>query len=469
MVGRRGNGEGSISRRKDGRWEAKYTAHTADGPKRRALYGKTRKEAADKLAKALADRASGYTFDTENMTVGEYLDRWLKDTDQGSVRTSTYERHEQIIRLHIKPALGRVKLSKLAPAHVQGLYRDKLDSGLSPATVQKIHAVLHKALAQALKWNMIARNAADVVKAPRPAPEEMHPLSPDEARKLIEAVRGDKLEALYILAVHTGMRQGELLALKWEDVDLNEGVIRIRRTLVRSGGRISLGEPKTKGSRRTVYLTGAAVEALQAHLEQQLEDIERLGDLYRDHGLVFTSGVGTLINPSNMRRRSFKPLLQRVGLPQIRFHDLRHTCATLLLSRNVHPKYVQELLGHATVAITLDTYSHVIPGMGTIPHVSWKTYSPRAASTVVKKGWDKTQSFLISLRSTCKSPYFQSGAEGIRTPDLRRAKAARCFAASFRSMQNRCKQLYFRDDAFLCISGVLLGLLHGCCTRPEGC
>src|ERR671911_710401 len=365
-MGRRGNGEGTISRRKDGRWEAKYTAHTADGPKRRALYGKTRKEAADKLAKALADRLSGYTFDTENMSVGEYLDRWLNDSGRGSVRLSTYERHEQIVRLHLKPALGRVKLTKLTPAHVQGLYRDKLDSGLTPATVQKIHAVLHKALAQALKWNMIPRNAAHSVKAPRPAPEEMHPLSPDEARRLIEAVRGDKLEALYVLAAQTGMRQGELLALKWEDVDLNRGVVHVRRTLVRSRGRIALGEPKTKNSRRPVDLTSVAVEALKTHLEQQLEDIERLGDLYRDDGLVFTSGVGTLINPSNLRRRSFAPLLQRAGLPQIRFHDLRHTCATLLLSRNTNPRLVQALLGHATVAITLDTYSHIIPGMGNL-------------------------------------------------------------------------------------------------------
>ena len=245
----------------------------------------------------------------------------------------------------------------------QGLYRHKLDSGLSPATVQKIHVVLHKALVQALKWNLIPRNTADAVKAPRPAPEEMRPLSPDEARKLMEAAQGDKLEALYVLAMHTGMRQGELQALKWEDVHLDEGVIRIRRTLVRSGGRIALGEPKTKGSRRPVHLTGAAVGAVRTHLERQLEDIEQLGDLYRDHGLVFTSGVGTLINPTNLRRRSFALLLEKAGLPQIRFHDLRHTCATLL-SRNVHPKYVQELLGHATVAITLDTYSHVIPGMG---------------------------------------------------------------------------------------------------------
>ena len=364
MARRRGNGEGSITRRKDGRWEARYTAHTASGPKRRVIYGRTRKEVADRLARALADCASGLVFDDEGMTVGEYLDRWLKDSDRDSVRGSTHERHTEIIKLHIRPALGRLKLSKLTPAHVQGLYRDKLDSGLSPATVQKIHTVLHKALAQALRWNMVPRNVTDAVRAPRPAPKEMRPLSPEGARTLIGAARGDMLEALYVLAVHTGMRQGELLALKWEDVDLNEGVLRVRRTLARSKGRISLGEPKTRKSRRTVHLTGAAVQALRSHLERQLEDIGRLGDLYRDHGLVFTSEVGTLINPTNLRRRSFAPLLQRAGLPQIRFHDLRHTCATLLLVRNVHPKYVQELLGHATVAITLDTYSHVIPGMG---------------------------------------------------------------------------------------------------------
>ncbi len=248
---------------------------------------------------------------------------------------------------------------------MQGLYRDRLDSGLSPATVQKIHAVLRKALAQAVRWSMIPRNVADAVKAPRPAPKEMRPLSPGQARKLLQASRGHRLEALYLLAVHTGMRQGELLALKWEDVDLNAGVIRVKRTLTRDGGRISLGEPKTRRSRRTVHLTGAAAEALRSHLERQLEDIGRLGDRYRDHGLVFTSGVGTPIHPTHLRRRSFVPLLEAAGLPRIRFHDLRHTCATLLLARNVHPKYVQELLGHATVAITLDTYSHVIPGMGT--------------------------------------------------------------------------------------------------------
>jgi integrase len=235
---------------------------------------------------------------------------------------------------------------------------------LAPATVNKLHVVLHKALDQAVKWNMIQRNPTKVVKAPRPTPKEMHPLSAEETRKLLEAARGDKLEALYVLAIHTGMRQGELLALKWQDVDLENATVSVRRTLTKNGGRLLLGEPKTKKSRRTIQLTDEAVRALREHLARQVEHIQHRGDLYRDEGLIFASEVGTLINPTNLRQRSFASLLKRAGLPKIRFHDLRHTCATLLLSCNVHPKFVQELLGHANIAITLDTYSHVIPGMG---------------------------------------------------------------------------------------------------------
>ncbi len=211
---------------------------------------------------------------------------------------------------------------------------------------------------------MVPLNVAEAVKAPRPAPPEMRTLSVEETRKLLEAARSDKLEALYMLAVHTGMRQGELLALKWQDVDLENAKLSVRRTLTMSGGRIMLGELKTKKSRRTIRLTSAATRALRGHLARQMEEIGRLGDLYKDEGLVFTSRVGTIINPTNLRKRSFAALLRRVNLPRIRFHDLRHTCATLLLQRDVHPKYVQELLGHANIAITLDTYSHVIPGMG---------------------------------------------------------------------------------------------------------
>jgi integrase len=362
---RRSNGEGSISRhKKSGLYMARYMVETPNGPKRKTIYSKTREEVAEKLADALSDRNKGLVCNDENMFVGEYFEKWLKGSVRGSVRQSTYDRYESAIRLHIKPALGRLKLKKLTPAHVQGFYQNRLDAGLAPASVNKLHVIPHKALSQAARWDMVPRNVAELVKAPRPAPEEMKTLSAEEARRFLEAAHSDKLEAMYVLAVTTGMRQGELLALKWQDADLENATISVRRTLTRNGGRLLLGETKTKNSRRTIHLTEAAVRVLREHLARQLAQIERLGDLYYDNGLIFASEVGTPINPSNLRRRSFASLLKRAELPPIRFHDLRHTCATLLLGRNVHPKYVQELLAHANIAITLDTYSHVIPGMG---------------------------------------------------------------------------------------------------------
>jgi integrase len=365
-MGRRGNGEGSITQhKKSGLYMARYTVHTAKGPKRETIYGKTRREVDEKLTRAKADRDDGLVFDAENLALGEYLDTWLQGSVRGYVRQSTFDRYESAVRLHIKPALGRLKLKKLTPAHVQSFYRDRLDAGLAPASVNKLHMVLHKALSQAVQWHMVPRNVTEAVKAPRPAPEEMQTLSAAETRNLLAAARDDRLEALYVLAVSTGMRQGELLALKWKDVDLENARLSVRRTITKSGGRLLLGEPKTKNSRRTIHLTDASVRALREHLARQVAQIERVGDLYRDEGLVFASEVGTLMNPTNLRKRSFAALLKRADLQPIRFHDLRHTCATLLLTRNVHPKYVQELLGHANIAITLDTYSHVMPGMGT--------------------------------------------------------------------------------------------------------
>ena len=361
---KRGNGEGSVYKRKDGRWVGQYLVYLPSGPKYRYIYARTRKEAADKLTKAMADRNGGIVFDDENLTVSDFLKVWLSDCAKGSVRTSTFERYESIAELHLTPALGRLRLKALTPAHVQGFYRAKLDGGLSPATVQKIHVVLHKALSQAVKWSLVPRNATEAVAAPRPNPKEMRPLSAEEARRLLEAASRDPLRALYVLAVHTGMRQGELLALKWSDVDLEAGKLGVRRTLTRESGHYALGEPKTKKSRRTIKLTGPAVAALREHLARQLEQVERLGDLYQDQGLIFTTDAGAPLNPSNIRNRSLPRLIAEAGLPKIRFHDLRHTCATLLLSRNVHPKIVQEMLGHAKVAITLDTYSHVLPGIG---------------------------------------------------------------------------------------------------------
>ena len=371
-MGRRGNGEGSIyehirNRKKVG-YRGAYTVHTAQGPKRKYVSGKTREEVRQKLTEAMAARDKGIVVDDKNLTVGEYLDSWLKDAVRGTVRESTYSRDKYLAENHIRLALGRVKLKNLNAMHLQGLYRDRLDFGLSASTVQKIHHVLRKALTQAVRWDLIARNPADNVKAPTPVPKEMHPLSAEQARQLLEAAQGDRLSALYVLAIHTGMRRGELLGLRWEDVDLDATTptVRVRRTITRKGkgGSYTLGEPKTKNSRRTIRLTPKAVEALRSHRARQAQEKLQAGSLYADQGLVFAGEGGGLINPSNLRNRSFKPLVGCAGLPPITFHDLRHTCASLLFQRNVHPKFVQELLGHASVAITLDTYSHMLPGMG---------------------------------------------------------------------------------------------------------
>ncbi len=367
MGRKRGNGEGSIyEHRRNGKkvgYRGAYTVYTSSGPKRRYVTGKTREEARQKLAKAMADRDGSLVFEDGGITVGEYLERWLKDSVRGTVRQSTYEAYGYVTYPHVVPALGRVKLKALTPVHVRNLCKEKLDGGLSCATVRKMRGVLQKALDQAVSDGLVPRNAAKGIRLPQGKKKEIRPLYPDEARALLEAARGDRLETLYVLAVSTGLREGELLALRWEDVDLEGAVLRVSQTLTRDGGKVSVGPPKTKNSRRTVGLTDGAVESLRGHLARQLEGMERMGSLYRPGGLVFANEVGGIVNPSNLRNRSLKALLKRAGLPPIRFHDLRHTCATLLLSRNVNPKIVSEMLGHASIAITLDTYSHVLPTM----------------------------------------------------------------------------------------------------------
>jgi integrase len=362
---KRGNGEGSITRRKNGGWCAQYTLYTAEGRKRKTLYGKTRQEVAAKLAKAVADREGGLLFDAGSLTVGEYLDKWLVDSVKDTVRLTTYQGYERICRLHIKPSLGRVRLKDLTVVHVRALYRERLEAGLAPRMVQLVHVTLHKALKQAVADGLIPRNVTEAVKAPRSEKKEFRPLSPEQARTLLDAVEGDRLEALYVLAISTGLRQGELLGLKWEDIDLESGTLQVRRTLsTQVGSGFSFSPPKTAKGKRSIKLPEVTKSSLKRHRKSQLEERMKLAGLWEDNGLVFTTRVGTPLGRQELITRSFKPLLSKAGLPGIRFHDLRHTCATLLLSMGVHAKFVQELLGHATISITLDTYSHVLPGMG---------------------------------------------------------------------------------------------------------
>lgn len=345
---------------------ARYTVQTSTGRKRKVIYAKSHEEARRKLTEALANRDKGLTYDSEGLTVGEYLARWLEDSVRGSVKVNTYQSYSSMVRLHVCPTLGRTKLAALTPAHLQTLYRRKLDEGFAPKSVKYVHTTLHRALKQAVKWGLVPRNAAAEADPPKVRTPEMSPLSPTQARTLLQAATGNRLEALYVLAVTTGMRQGELLGLGWEDVDPEARTVRVRRTLTLAKGGPRLTEPKTRGSRRSIRLTALAVEALERHRARQECEGAAAGGVWNEWALVFCTRRGTPIRRDNLHDKHWKPLLRRSGLPDIRFHDLRHTCATLLLTKGVHPKIVSEMLGHSSIAITLDTYSHVIPGMGDV-------------------------------------------------------------------------------------------------------
>ena len=223
---------------------------------------------------------------------------------------------------------------------------------MSPRTVQYVHTTLHKTLKDAVSDGLIARNATEDVKPPRPKKKEVNALSPEQARALFGAAQGDRMEAIYVLAVHCGLRQGELLGLRWDDVALKGGTLRVRRTLSMTKEHGHVFEAPKNGRGRAVKMTGGAALAPKDHLGRQLGEIEVLGDDYRDEELVFPGGRGQPMRQYTLMGGSFKRLLERAGLPRIRFHDLRHTCATLLLGKGVHPNLVQELLGHATIAIT---------------------------------------------------------------------------------------------------------------------
>jgi integrase len=258
-----------------------------------------------------------------------------------------------------------MKLSKLDTPNIQALYTAKLRDGLKPSSVRYIHAVLHCALEKAVELRLIPRNPAASARPPKIRQEEITPLDAQQARVLLEAAKGDRFECLYVLSLMCGLRMGESLGLKWSDIDLDAGTLRVHRQLqrVRDGGGLVFSEPKN-ASRRTIDLPQRALEALRSHRKRQLEGRVKAGANWQENGLVFASSKGTPLDAQNIVNRYFKPLLRRAGLPDIRWHDLRHTCATLLLSRGTHPKLVQHLLGHASIQLTLDRYSHWIPSMG---------------------------------------------------------------------------------------------------------
>jgi integrase len=364
-MARRGHGEGSIYLRSDGRWAASITL---EGRKRKTFYGKTRKEVQEQLKIVLREQQQGSLVTGPQQKVEQFLTQWLEDVQKQSVRARTYERYEEIVRLHLLPGIGHHPLQKLSPQHLQSFYTQKLRDGLSATTVTSFHNVLHKALETAVRWNLIARNPCDLVSPPRRKRFEIQPLSTEQVRQLLAAAHGHRLEALFILALATGMRRGEILGLKWQDINFTTSTLQVRRILTRvptkmPGKGYVEAEPKTEKGRRSILLPTFAVEALKQHRLRQLEAKLKAGPAWREHDYVFCTTVGTHLNPTRDVLDQLKTLLQKAGLPDLRFHDLRHSAATMLLSMGVHPKVVQELLGHSQISMTMDVYSHVLPTM----------------------------------------------------------------------------------------------------------
>ncbi|MGA7192309.1 MAG: tyrosine-type recombinase/integrase [Anaerolineales bacterium] len=356
-IKKRGQNEGSIYKRKDGRWVAQVTIQGQHISK----YFKSQVECREWLRITQAQVENGLSLSGAQTSVAAYLNEWLAIAET-SVRAKTIDQYKQIVRQHILPALGRIKMQDLQPRHIQSLYSKKLDSGTSPRTVQLIHSVLRRAFNQALRSGMIGRNPVLAVIRPKVKRKEMKTLTDGQVRILLSYVDGDRLEVLYWLAVTTGLREGELLGLKWSDLDWINRRLRIQRQLQRLHGELQFNEPKSAAGRRVIALGISTIEKLRKHQDFQMEERKLAGNAWTESDMIFPSTIGTPLDPSNLYH-SFKRLLKEASLPDMRFHDLRHTAASLMLQQGVNPKVVQERLGHSDITLTLNTYSHVLPVM----------------------------------------------------------------------------------------------------------
>jgi integrase len=276
------------------------------------------------------------------------------------VRPLTYAGYKVNVKKHLVPTLGKIRLDQLTPLHVQEMINNRLRAGLSPKTVTYVHQVLRTALGTAVRWDMVSRNVAKLVDRPRVERKPINPLTPEEARRFLTAIKGQRLEALFSVALALGLRQGEALGLRWTDIDFAAHTLQIRHQLQRINGRLTLVPPKTNKSRRTLVMPPLIAEALREHERRQVGEKIWAGSNWEETGLVFANRTG---QPTQARRaiEQFHDALKKAGMRHIRFHDLRHSCATLLLVQGVSPRVVMEVLGHSEIALTMNAYSHVVP------------------------------------------------------------------------------------------------------------
>jgi integrase len=365
---RRGRDEGSIYQRSDGRWAASVSLGYDEAGKRarKTIYGKTRKEVADKL-RALQNAAEqGLPPENNAVTVGQLFDSWLAEAVKPSVRPRTYESYAMMARLHIVPMLGRHKLAKVDTRAVQAFLTARGEAGLSPRTVLYLRMILRRAFGQAVKWGWVARNVVDLTEPPKVERGETPRFSPEQARAMLAAFSTHRLGPLFTLHLGLGLRLGEALGLRWQDVALPEGgdtggTITVRVQLQVIGGAFQLNPPKSASSRRTLALPAFVAAALTKQRDRQRDLAEKWEPRANAWGLVFTTDGGNPLHERNVRR-DFKNLLEKAGIGRVRVHDLRHLCASLLVSQGVHPRVIMGILGHSQISLTMNTYSHLMPG-----------------------------------------------------------------------------------------------------------
>ena len=360
-MGKRGNGEGSIHKRKDDRWEGALTVGYTDNgnPKRVRVYGKTRAEVAEKLNKLLLEHQRGTLVLPQRLTVAAFVEEWLKfKADQ--VRETTLAGYKSTLTRHALPRLGSLPLQKVQPLHLQRVYWEMLAEGLSPRMCRLTHTVIHNLFKQARRWELVARNPAEAADPPKGGTFRAQVWRGEEVLRFLAVAQTDRLYALWYLAVTTGMRRGELLGLRWEDVDWSKRSLTALRTLTVAEGKPVVSQPKTAKGRRRLHLSPEGIEVLKAHgKRQEAERAQmRTSGLWRDTGYVFTSSVGTAIDPNNLKR-GFVTLADTAGVPRIRIHDLRHSYASLAALRGVPAKVLSARLGHATVGFTMEVYQHL--------------------------------------------------------------------------------------------------------------
>lgn len=379
---KRANGEGTLSKRKDksGKvigWRAAVTVgYKPDGSQdRRWVSGKSQAEVQEKLRAVQSEIHTGMLADTEGLTLAAYLTRWYESKERAGVKPNTVQSYRDTGRLYIVPHIGRVKLDKLRPLDVEHMLSGMTKAGKSPQLLAYALRVLKMALRQAVRWQMLPRNVAEGISAPRFEREEMQVWTPEQVAAFLDVSQGHRLHAVFYLALMTGMRRGELLGLKWADIDWDRSRLTVRNNLVAaryeaeegrtlhgkavlSKRELALQTPKTAGSRRTIVLSPGTLGKLKEHQQRQEAERHNAAEAWEDQGFVFASQLGTATDPRRLGR-VYEELVKKAGVPALRFHDMRHTAASLMIRRNIPPKAVSERLGHSDVGFTLRVYTHL--------------------------------------------------------------------------------------------------------------